>query len=212
MLVKDLSDMERDALTELVNIAVSGAATRLRAMVGSEVHLTVPVINVMSPADAAQSLVTFNLQNLIAVRQAFEGRLSGQAMLLFGALDAQTLVRAVLGDDYSEQDYAELHDDTLGEVGNVLLLGLLSTIGSMLGLTFDVEIPTVEATHNGHVFREDGGRVIMLIHVDFSVGKILTRGYFALALGLGSFEVLRDIVAAFIKDVIGEGVPAALPG
>jgi chemotaxis protein CheC len=212
MLVQDLSDIERDALTELVNIGVSGAATRLRAMVGSEVRLTVPVINIMSPADAAQSLVTFNLESLIAVRQAFGGRLSGQAMLLFNALDAQTLVRAVLGEDYSQEDYDELHDDTLGEVGNILLLGLLSTIGSMLSLTFDVEIPTVEATHNGQVFHEDGGRVIMLIHVDFSVGEILTRGYFALALGLGSFEVLRDIVAAFIKDVIGEDPDAALPG
>jgi chemotaxis protein CheC len=84
MLVQDLSDIERDALTELVNIGVSGAATRLRAMVGSEVRLTVPVINIMSPADAAQSLVTFNLESLIAVRQAFGGRLSGQDAALPG--------------------------------------------------------------------------------------------------------------------------------
>jgi chemotaxis protein CheY-P-specific phosphatase CheC len=32
----DLSDIEQDALTELVNIAVSGAASRLRNMAGSE--------------------------------------------------------------------------------------------------------------------------------------------------------------------------------
>jgi chemotaxis protein CheC len=204
MLVKDLSDMERDALTELVNIAVSGAASRLRSMVGSEVRLTVPIVNVLSAADAAEALAAFNLERLIAVRQAFEGRLNGQAMLLFNTLDAQTLVRAVLGEDYSEEDYSELHDDTLGEIGNVLLLGLLSTIGSMLGLTFQVEIPTVVATRNGAVFPTDGGRVIMLIHVDFSVGQIATRGYFALALGLGSFEALRDILAAFIKDVVGD--------
>jgi chemotaxis protein CheC len=212
MLVKDLSDMERDALTELVNIGVSGAATRLRAMVGSEVRLTVPIINVMNPADAGQALIGFNLERLIAVRQAFEGQLNGQAMLLFSALDAQILVRAVLGDDFSEEQYAELHDDTLGELGNVLLLGLLSKIGSMLGVTFDVEIPIVAATHNSQVFPDDAGRVIMLIHVDFTIGKIATRGYFALALGLGSFDVLREIVAAFIKDVVGEGPDAALPG
>jgi chemotaxis protein CheC len=208
MLVNDLSEMERDALTELVNIAVSGAASRLRTMVGSEVRLTVPIINVLSAPDAAQALASINLEHVIAVRQAFEGRLSGQAMLLFNAVDAQTLVRAVLGEEYSDDDYAELRDDTLGEVGNVLLLGLLATVGSMLGLTFQVEIPTVEATRNGEVFPSDAERVIMLIHVDFSVGQIQTRGYFALALGLGSLAALRDILAAFLKDIVGDDLNA----
>ncbi|CAN5488805.1 hypothetical protein BH10PSE3_BH10PSE3_04260 [soil metagenome] len=50
MLVNDLSELERDALTELVNIAVSGAASRLRAMVGSQVGLSVPIIEVLGAA------------------------------------------------------------------------------------------------------------------------------------------------------------------
>lgn len=198
----DLTELERDALTELVNIAVSGAASRLRAMVGSEVVLSVPIVEILDAVAAARSLAGFSLENLIAVRQAFAGRLSGQAMLLFSEMDGQTLVRAVLGEGYSPQDYVDLHDDTLGEVGNVLLLGLLATIGSMLGVTFEADIPTVAALGAGEVFPPD--RIVLLIHVDFSLRQIDARGYFALVLGLGSFEALRDIVRAFLADLLGE--------
>lgn len=171
-------------------------------MVSSEVGLTVPIVEVLATSTAINALAGFSRESLIAVRQAFEGRLSGQTMLLFNTRDGQTLVRAVLGEGYSEQAYAELQDDTLGEIGNVLLLGLLATIGSMLGLTFQVAIPTVEAAQTEQVFPSDGERVVMLIHVDFNVGRINARGYFALVLGLGSFAALREVIGAFLADLL----------
>jgi chemotaxis protein CheC len=39
----DLTDLERDALTELVNIGVSQAATNLRGMIGEELLFSVPL-------------------------------------------------------------------------------------------------------------------------------------------------------------------------
>lgn len=204
----NLSDLERDALTELVNIAVSGAATRLRAMVGSEVGLNVPVVEIHEAEAASQSLAGFGGEPLTVVRQAFAGRVSGQTMLLLAPVDGRTLARAVLGDGYSEEDYADLQDDTLGEVGNVLLLGLLATIGSMLGVTFEVAIPTVSLLGPHEVFPAEEGRIVMLIHVDFSVRQIDARGYFALVLGLGSFAALHEIIRAFLADLL-ETTPVA---
>jgi chemotaxis protein CheC len=205
--IDNLSELERDALTELVNIAVSGAATRLRAMVGSEVSLKVPVVDIHEAADGARALVSFNGEALTVVRQEFSGRLNGQTMLLFSPSDGRTLARAVLGEGYFEQDYAELLDDTLGEVGNVLLLGLLATIGSMLSVTFKVAIPTVSILVADELFPAEDGRVVLLIHVDFSVSQINARGYFALVLGLGSFAVLHEIIRAFLADLL-ETAPA----
>ena len=42
----ELSELERDALTELVNIGVSRAAASLRSMVGRQVLLSVPSIEI----------------------------------------------------------------------------------------------------------------------------------------------------------------------
>ncbi|CAN5488772.1 hypothetical protein BH10PSE3_BH10PSE3_04250 [soil metagenome] len=149
-------------------------------------------------------MAALSREQLIAVRQTFAGRLEGQAMLLLSQGDSDTLARAVLGEEHSREAYAELRDDALGEVGDVLLLGLLATIGSMLRVTFKVEIPTVEALGSDQVF--PAGRVVLLIHVDFSVRQLDARGYFALVLGLGSFEALRDILGAFLADLQADAV------
>ena len=43
-----LGELERDALTEIVNIGVSRAASSLRKMIGDQVLLSVPSIEVIS--------------------------------------------------------------------------------------------------------------------------------------------------------------------
>ena len=47
-----LSDLQLDALTELVNLGVSRAATNLREMVGAQVHLSVPTVELVTRSRA----------------------------------------------------------------------------------------------------------------------------------------------------------------
>ena len=157
----DLSAMERDALTELVNIAVSGAASRLRAMVGSEVGLTVPVVDILKGADAPSAVTDLGHDRLVAVRQGFSGPLAGHTMLVFGEADSAVLARAVLGEAHAG-DYQDL-TDALAEIGNVVLLGFLAMIGPMLSLTFDVTVPTVVTTQPPDLFPVDQEQVILVV-------------------------------------------------
>ena len=68
-----LSDLEVDALTELVNIGVSRAAASLRQMVGRQVVLSVPSIEVTSRQTAAALMAEREVGPLLAVSQDFEG-------------------------------------------------------------------------------------------------------------------------------------------
>jgi len=47
-----LNEIELDALTELVNIGVSRAATSLRDMIGEQVHLSVPNVSLVGRSEA----------------------------------------------------------------------------------------------------------------------------------------------------------------
>ncbi|RYI99724.1 MAG: chemotaxis protein CheX, partial [Acetobacteraceae bacterium] len=89
-----LTELERDALTELVNIGVSRAAVGLRKMVGEQVLLSVPSIELISQRVAAALVGEREGQDLIAVRQGFAGVFSGQAMLIFPQAKSLQLVRA----------------------------------------------------------------------------------------------------------------------
>src|ERR1700760_1639448 len=92
-----LSPLELDALTELVNIGVSRAAGSLREMVGEEVLLSVPRIELVGRARAIQILCESEARKLVAVHQTFEGDITGRALLIFPETKSLELVRAITG-------------------------------------------------------------------------------------------------------------------
>ena len=74
-----LSDLERDALAELSNIAMAKAANSLRQMIQHEVLLAVPSVEILTSAAATQLVAKPDNPKLVAVRQDFAGAFSGRA-------------------------------------------------------------------------------------------------------------------------------------
>ena len=68
----DLTELELDALTELVNLGVSRAAVSLREMVGEQVLLSVPNVRLVSRDQAVSILGQREDSRLVAVHQIFE--------------------------------------------------------------------------------------------------------------------------------------------
>ncbi len=78
----ELTEIERDAISEIANMGVSRAAASLRQMVGEQVLLSVPTVRIVSRQEAA-GLVERGSPKLVAVQQSFEGPFSGRALLIF---------------------------------------------------------------------------------------------------------------------------------
>jgi chemotaxis protein CheC len=72
-----LTDVERDALCEVANVAMARAAASLRQMVGRQILLTVPTCEILPPEGAVERVVRPGNSNLVAVRQDFSGPFSG---------------------------------------------------------------------------------------------------------------------------------------
>src|SRR5690606_21364920 len=92
-----LDELERDALTELVNIGVSRAAASLRKMVHKQVILSVPSVEIVTRQSAASLIGQRESERLVAVQQQFEGPFSGRALLIFPESNGLSLVRAIVG-------------------------------------------------------------------------------------------------------------------
>lgn len=198
------SELETDALTELVNIAVSGAASRLRGMVGAEVLLNVPHVAVVRSDLAASTMESLGLATYMGVSQAFGGQFSGQALLVFPSDNYRDFVRSVIGDMVGDDEIEALIPDALGEVGNVLLLGFLSGLGNMLEVVFEVATPQVHGGRSSELFAPDSGHeVVLFVYINFMVRGQNVRGYLALLLGLASFELMRGVLGRFIDGVTG---------
>jgi len=142
-----LTELELDALTEVVNIGVSRAATSLRDMVGQQVFLSVPSVAITSPIRAVELLGQRESSLLVAIRQGFQGEFSGSALLIFPEKNSLELVRAVAGDHLPLEDILELEQEALAEIGNVILNGCMATIANLLRPLVTATAPSLLGVH-----------------------------------------------------------------
>lgn len=200
--------LERDALTEIMNIGVSRAASSLRKMIGDQVHLSVPSIEVVNQRRAARLISEREISELIAVRQDFNGPFSGRALLIFPETNSLELVRAVTGDALSPDEVLEMENEALAETGNVILNSCLATMANMLKRSLTMSIPEILRGSGDSLFEvteetaADG--LVLFLYIDFAVRRRDIRGYIAMMMDIPSLAILRELLAEFIARVVGE--------
>jgi chemotaxis protein CheC len=203
-----LDDLELDALTELVNIGVSRAAANLRKMVGEQVLLSVPSVEVVSREGATTLIRERESGELVAVRQEFEGVFSGRALLIFPQSNSMALVHAVTGGALSSADAADMEEEALAETGNVVLNSCLATMANMLQRPLAMSLPEVIRGDGSMLFNlspgsPDGG-VVLFLYINFAINDRDIRGYIAMLMDLPSLQALKGLIADFIERVVGD--------
>ncbi len=134
-----LSELEEDALKEFFNMGLGMAAASLSQMVNNEVLLSLPQLKVVPYSEALQMLVTNEEDRLVAIRQNFTGELTGTALLIFPGAESLELVRTLLNEQMPLEVLMELEQETLLDVGNVVLNAFLESFTQMLSLQFEFE-------------------------------------------------------------------------
>jgi chemotaxis protein CheC len=203
----ELSELELDALTELVNLGVSRAANSLREMVGAQVLLSVPSVRLVGRAGAIAILSERETDSLVAVHQLFEGDIVGRALLIFPETQSLELVRAVTGGDLPLEDIIELEQEALAETGNIILNGCLATIANMLQRSLKMSLPEIIRGRSADLFYlpppPDVGSVVMFVYIDFAVRQRDIRGYLAMLMDLPSLTMLKELIGDFIARTVG---------
>ena len=204
----ELTELEKDALTEVVNIGVSRAAASLRKMVGHQVLLSVPAVEIVSREKAATLLGERESNELVAVQQSFSGAFSGRAMLIFPEEHSLALARAVAGDELSNDEVADLEQEALAETGNVILNSCLATMANMLKRPLTMSIPTVRKGSALTLFedaeRSDKDGRVLFLYINFSIHHRDLRGYIAMTMDMPSLQSLKELLAEFIQQVVGD--------
>jgi chemotaxis protein CheC len=207
-----LDELELDALTELVNIGVSRAAASLRTMVGEQVFLSVPSLEVVGRAKAAVLICERETDNLVAVRQDFSGAFSGQALLIFPEANSLELVRAVTGGIVAEDQADGLEDEALTETANVVLNQCLATLANMLERPLEMSLPQIIRSEGSQLFElgpvAGKDAVVLFLYINFAIHNRDIRGYIAMLMDLPSLEALRSLIRDFIARVIGSETAA----
>lgn len=96
-----LNIMQKDILTELVNVYIGQAANLLSEMVNQKIELTIPQIILMkvSEVDFSQNryFSIFSSEHVVSASMRFNNEFQGKAFLVFPPEQAKLLVTACTG-------------------------------------------------------------------------------------------------------------------
>lgn len=197
-----LSELQRDAITELLNIGMGQAAASLSEMVKEEVKLSVPSVELLSRSDAAHSISDDPRRCIAAVKQQFTGPFWGDALLLFPQDKSLEVVRVLMKDEIPLDMLTELEQDALTEVGNVILNGCLSSFGNSLTHEITSDLPVfmlgtaLEVLGASSVMNKEG--IVMFLQMKFALHSKDISGYVAFILEIPSIEQFKQSVDTYL--------------
>ncbi|MGE5503821.1 MAG: chemotaxis protein CheC [Actinomycetota bacterium] len=199
-----IGDIERDAVTELLNIAIGQAAASLSQLVDDEIKLSVPFVDFLSPS-AATTRLDQETQGgeSVAVRQYFQGQFSGDILLIFPGKRSLELVRSMLGDALPLETLTELEQEALLEVGNIILNACIGSLANQLGTPVESSLPAYVRAKGAGILgaAAKGGdeELVMFLHVDFSLTRKDVHGYLAFIMDIDSANGFLAAVRDYLK-------------
>ena len=138
-----LNENQKDALSELINIAFSRTAASLSELTGNRIMLEPPKVDIV-PIDELQDRLLKEINGDVAtVHQIFSGPVSGDALLLLDHQCAIKLASIVSGEDLEVDYMTPSLKEVLMEIGNILLNACWGMFGNLLQLHITFSIPKI---------------------------------------------------------------------
>ena len=200
-----LSEIQLDALTEVFNVGAGRAALSLSEIVGEEVMLSVPSIEVLKAEDVNSRVLTLKDDKFATVSQLFSGPFEAEAVLLFTENYALEIVRDMMGSQMSIEQLAEFEQEAMCELGNIILNACLSSMADMLGIALNSSLPSYTIASLAEILDRIVGETdqpyILLLHIDLAIEKRYTQGHLIFLLSSTSLRNLVTHIQHFIGDI-----------
>ena len=198
--MRELTGYQTDALKELINIGVGRAASLLNEMIGSQILLNVPFIEVLTALTLQQELVKrFRDEQLAIVRLGFTGSLHGSAELLFPTESASSLVAVLTGEELGSPDLDAVKIGTLSEVGNILINGVMGSISNVLEQHMNYTLPIYleDSIENLILVGNPEESAILLGQANFTIEQLEIIGDIILIFEVQTFDTLISAIENF---------------
>ncbi|MBF0623606.1 MAG: hypothetical protein HQL82_02245 [Magnetococcales bacterium] len=148
-----LTELEEDALKEFFNLGLGTAADQLSRMLDNEVLLDLPKLAMVSHEQALNLVSRGPEQKMVAIRQNFHGTLTGTALLIFPGSGSLEMVRTLTREDIPLEELTALEQETLLDVGNVVLNAFLGSFTQMMALKLEFESAEFLKADSEHILR-----------------------------------------------------------
>lgn len=191
----ELSEIQHDALIELLNIGFGRAAASLSDLTGHRVLLEVPQVSVHPIEQLSAALRAVVADDIASVHQIFSGPVAGDALLILDHGAAGMLKELLTNEPPLPLPLDASAREVLTEVGNILLNACLGTFGNILKVQVSFSVPRLNLDTLHDVMRSllvnrEGLRYALVVHAGFKLRDAEVRGFLVIVLSVASLDRL----------------------
>ena len=193
-----LSNLERDALKECVNIGAGHAATVLSGLTQEKVSILVPKLELV-PVEDVPSTVGNPDEVMSAVVMKMGGDVSGTILLMFPTQSALLLSSILLKTSQPKEAMGEDENSALREAGNILSGHALNALSQFLGFRLLQSVPEASSDMVGAMMNEilvhflhEKHENVLVLSVSFKIGGREITGSLFFLFDPASTKVILD--------------------
>lgn len=133
------TDMEMDAIGEIMNISFGASATAVSTMLGTPTNITTPVVRV----ENREQLHFDDLKPAIGVEISYVEGLEGRNVMMFSREDVRIIVGMMMGMEIPPEEFVfdEMNKSAICEIMNQMMGASATALSEFLGYTVNISTP-----------------------------------------------------------------------
>jgi len=193
----NISDEQRDAITEIFNIGVGRAAQTLSAVLNSHIQLQVPTVEVFTEPDYSELKKRFNLDQVSAVTMDYDSHFSGSVLLVISPESAAILVSTLVDEEPGPVHLDPAREGALCELGNMIINNLMGSIANFLEETVHYFLPEYKEGPFESILQEKSnkeGTSVCVANTTMSIEELEVHGNLIVIFKVGHLTKLLDSI------------------
>ncbi len=203
---KKLEGFKMDVLKEVGNIGAGNAATALSQLLDKPIDMAVPKVQIL-PFEEIAEKVGGQEQIVLAIFFRVEGDAPGNLFFILTPEAGKGLLHRLAGLEVADDEqFSEMEQSALSEIGNILAGSYLSSLADFTGLAMTPTVPGLAYDMAGAILNygliQFGGMGddALLIDTTFLEGKNEVEGQFFLIPDPESFEKIFISLGVPLQD------------
>ncbi len=209
----EISEMEKDALGEVMNISMGSAATAVSELLSAKVWITTPRVEIVK----ADNMLQYDkLEPAVCVKIEYVRGLSGNNLMVLRQDDVQMILNQLMGQPLvvtPDFEFDELNISAVSEVMNQMMGASATALSDFLGIVVDISTPTpyiMETVDLNEVqdFAEDED--VAAIYFDLTIDGVI-KSEFCSVLTIDLAKYIADKVLGIADEAAAEPPAAPAP-
>ena len=205
-----LSNMEIDAVGEILNISLGASATAVSTMLDTRVDITTPVVKVKHKDEFEFA----SIEPAVGVQIGYVEGLDGNNIMLLKRIDVKVIVELLMGMEIPDDQFKldEMNISAICEVMNQMMGASATALSELLSRRVDISTPVSFEVESPEQFKEkyfaDNDQMVV-IRFNLMIADKMESEF----LNLMPISLAKDLVSGFFPDgAMDEGsAPAPAP-